>query len=74
MLTTAQAPAYKQLLTTLMMIGCQEEQVALMDGIIRSMTEDLEKIREDAQSVHRCLTEHKHSAGINTHRHTQSYS
>ncbi|XP_039992224.1 kinesin-like protein KIF20A [Xiphias gladius] len=42
----------------------KEEQVALMEGIISSVTEDLEKIREDAQSVHRCLTEHTHSAEL----------
>ncbi|KAL3968227.1 pre-rRNA-processing protein IPI3 [Sarotherodon galilaeus] len=38
----------------------KEEQVALLEGIISSMSQDLEKIREDAQSVHRCLTEHTH--------------
>ncbi|KAI3365136.1 hypothetical protein L3Q82_010104 [Scortum barcoo] len=39
----------------------KEEQVALMEGLIGSLTEDLEKIKEDAQSVHRCLTEHTHT-------------
>ncbi|XP_030610287.1 kinesin-like protein KIF20A isoform X2 [Archocentrus centrarchus] len=42
----------------------KEEQVALLEGIISSMSEDLEKIREDAQSVHRCLTEHTHTAEL----------
>ncbi|XP_023262141.1 kinesin-like protein KIF20B [Seriola lalandi dorsalis] len=42
----------------------KEEQVTLLEGIIGSMTEDLEKIREDAQSVHRCLTEHTHTAEL----------
>ncbi|XP_040922509.1 kinesin-like protein KIF20A isoform X3 [Toxotes jaculatrix] len=42
----------------------KEEQVALLEGIISSMTEDLEKIREDAQSVHRCLTEQAHTAEL----------
>lgn len=40
-----------------------------MEGIISSLTEDLEKIREDAQTVHRCLTEHTHPAGTHTHTH-----
>ncbi|TKS89300.1 Kinesin-like protein KIF20B [Collichthys lucidus] len=35
-----------------------EEQAALLEGIIGSLTEDLQKIREDAQSVHHCLAEH----------------
>eukprot|EP00066_Takifugu_rubripes_P024303 XP_011613569.1 PREDICTED: kinesin-like protein KIF20A isoform X1 [Takifugu rubripes] len=35
----------------------KEEQTALME-IISSLTEDLEKIKEDARSVHSCLTEH----------------
>ncbi|XP_062234457.1 kinesin-like protein KIF20B [Platichthys flesus] len=34
----------------------QEEQVAVLEGIISSMSEDLEKIREDAQSVQHCLS------------------
>ncbi|XP_058476881.1 kinesin-like protein KIF20B isoform X2 [Solea solea] len=34
------------------------KEVALLEGIISSMTGDLEKIREDAQSVHSCLTGH----------------
>ncbi|XP_071318051.1 kinesin-like protein KIF20A isoform X2 [Trachinotus anak] len=42
----------------------KEEQAALLEGIIGSMTEDLEKIREDAQSVHHCLTEHTHTAEL----------
>lgn len=37
--------------------------MVLLEGIISSMSQDLEKIREDAQSVHRCLTEHTHSTG-----------
>ncbi|XP_055360201.1 kinesin-like protein KIF20A isoform X2 [Betta splendens] len=36
--------------------GNKEEQAALLDEVISSMTDDLEKIRQDAQSVHRCLT------------------
>ncbi|XP_029383575.1 kinesin-like protein KIF20A [Echeneis naucrates] len=40
------------------------KQVALLEGIIGSMTEDLEKIREDAQSVHRCLTQQTHNAEL----------
>ncbi|TMS01444.1 Kinesin-like protein KIF20B [Larimichthys crocea] len=36
----------------------KEEQAALLEGIIGSLTEDLQKIREDAQSVHHCLAEH----------------
>lgn len=35
----------------------------MLEGLISSVSDDLEKIREDAQSVHRCLTLHKHSAG-----------
>ncbi|XP_031168056.1 kinesin-like protein KIF20A [Sander lucioperca] len=35
-----------------------------LEGIISSMTEDLEKIREDAQTVHRCLAEHTHTAEL----------
>lgn len=34
----------------------KEEQTALME-IISSLTEDLEKIKEDAQNVHSCLSE-----------------
>ncbi|XP_068585465.1 kinesin-like protein KIF20B isoform X2 [Cebidichthys violaceus] len=34
-----------------------KEEADLLE-IFSSVTEDLEKIREDAQSVHRCLTEH----------------
>ncbi|XP_014185132.1 kinesin-like protein KIF20B isoform X2 [Haplochromis burtoni] len=42
----------------------KEEQVVLLEGIISSMSQDLEKIREDAQSVHRCLTEHTHTTEL----------
>nr|XP_046232599.1 kinesin-like protein KIF20A isoform X2 [Scatophagus argus] len=42
----------------------KEQQAVLLEGIINSLTEDLEKIREDAQSVHHCLTEHTHSAEL----------
>ncbi|XP_044034097.1 kinesin-like protein KIF20B isoform X3 [Siniperca chuatsi] len=42
----------------------KEERVALLEGVISSLTGDLEKIREDAQSVHRCLTEHTHTAEL----------
>ncbi|XP_026170456.1 kinesin-like protein KIF20A [Mastacembelus armatus] len=41
--------------------GNSKEEAVLLDDIISSMTEDLEKIREDAQNVHRCLTEHAHT-------------
>lgn len=51
-----------------MLIGRQEEQVAQLEGIISSMSEDLEKIREDAQTVHRCLTEHTHTAELDALR------
>lgn len=34
-----------------------------MMEIISSLTTDLEKIKEDAQSVHSCLTEHVHTTG-----------
>lgn len=34
-----------------------------MMEIISSLTEDLEKIKEDAQSVHSCLTEHPLTTG-----------
>ncbi|XP_051275749.1 kinesin-like protein KIF20B isoform X2 [Dicentrarchus labrax] len=33
----------------------KEEQAAVLEGIIGSLTEDLQRIREDAQSVHHCL-------------------
>ncbi|XP_047465927.1 kinesin-like protein KIF20A isoform X2 [Mugil cephalus] len=42
----------------------QEEQAALLEGIISSVTEDLQKIRQDAQSVHHCLTEQAHTAEL----------
>ncbi|KAM6898364.1 kinesin-like protein KIF20B, partial [Lycodopsis pacificus] len=41
----------------------QQEEADLLE-IFSSVTEDLEKIREDAQSVHRCLTEHTHTAEL----------
>uniref|UniRef100_A0A8D3BXG8 Kinesin-like protein n=1 Tax=Scophthalmus maximus TaxID=52904 RepID=A0A8D3BXG8_SCOMX len=44
---------------TMIVVVCDEN-----DGIISSMTEDLEKIREDAQSVHHCLTLHTHTAEL----------
>lgn len=34
-----------------------------MMEIISSLTEDLEKIKQDAQSVHSCLTEHPLTTG-----------
>lgn len=40
----------------------KEEQTALME-LIRSLTKDLERIKEDAQSVHSCLTEDTHGTG-----------
>ncbi|KAG7217810.1 hypothetical protein INR49_020890 [Caranx melampygus] len=42
----------------------KEEQVTLLEGIIGSMTEDLEKIREDAQSVQSCLSLHTQTAEL----------
>ncbi|XP_054622933.1 kinesin-like protein KIF20B isoform X2 [Dunckerocampus dactyliophorus] len=42
----------------------KEEQAALLEGIISSVSEDLEKIRADAQSVHQCLSEHTHVAEL----------
>ncbi|XP_041818845.1 kinesin-like protein KIF20A isoform X2 [Chelmon rostratus] len=42
----------------------KEEQAAVLEGIISSLTVDLEKIREDAQSVHHCLTEQTHTAEL----------
>lgn len=54
----------------MIVIDRQEEQAALLEGIVSSLTEDLEKIREDAQSVQHCLTEHAHSAGTQVHAHT----
>ncbi|KAM9837489.1 kinesin-like protein KIF20B [Aulostomus maculatus] len=44
------------------------EQAALLEGLISSMSQDLEKIREDAQNVHHCLTEHTHAAELETLR------
>ncbi|XP_028264530.1 kinesin-like protein KIF20B isoform X2 [Parambassis ranga] len=51
-----------------------KDQAALLEGIISSMTEDLEKIREDAQSVHHCLTEETEMEALrseNKHTHDQ---
>ncbi|XP_034535111.1 kinesin-like protein KIF20A [Notolabrus celidotus] len=42
----------------------KQEQTALLEGIISSMTEDLEKIKEDAQSAHRCLTDQSQAAEL----------
>ncbi|KAM6897547.1 kinesin-like protein KIF20B [Xenentodon cancila] len=42
----------------------KEQQVDMFEGIISSMSEDLQKIREDAQSVHTCLSEHTHTAEV----------
>ncbi|KAF3703990.1 Kinesin-like protein KIF20B [Channa argus] len=42
----------------------REEQAAQLAEIISSMTEDLEKIKADAQSVHHCLTDHTHNAEL----------
>nr|XP_057925228.1 kinesin-like protein KIF20B [Doryrhamphus excisus] len=42
----------------------KEEQAALLEGIISSVSEDLEKIRADAVSMHRCLSEHTHVAEL----------
>ncbi|XP_070846015.1 kinesin-like protein KIF20A [Chaetodon trifascialis] len=46
----------------------KEQQAAMLEGIIGSLTEDLEKIREDAQSVHQCLTEQTHTAELESLR------
>ncbi|XP_060951485.1 kinesin-like protein KIF20B [Limanda limanda] len=42
----------------------KEEQVAVLEGIISSMSEDLEKIKEDAQSVQHCLNRRTHTAEL----------
>ncbi|CAB1451550.1 unnamed protein product [Pleuronectes platessa] len=42
----------------------QEEQVAVLEGIISSMSEDLEKIKEDAQSVQHCLSRRTHTGEL----------
>ncbi|XP_059180022.1 kinesin-like protein KIF20B [Centropristis striata] len=42
----------------------KEEPSDLLGGIISSVTEDLEKIRQDAQSVHHCLTQQNHTAEL----------
>ncbi|XP_049418949.1 kinesin-like protein KIF20B [Epinephelus fuscoguttatus] len=47
-------------LSTVYTNNSKEEQ---LEGLISSVTEDLEKIKEDAQSVHRCLTEQAQTAG-----------
>ncbi|XP_074519215.1 uncharacterized protein LOC141785039 isoform X2 [Halichoeres trimaculatus] len=41
-----------------------KEQTAHLEEIFSSLTEDLEKIKEDAQSAQRCLTEHTHAAEL----------
>ncbi|XP_026206490.1 kinesin-like protein KIF20A [Anabas testudineus] len=46
----------------------KEEQAALLAEIIGSMTEDLEKIKEDAQSVHQCLSTHTVTAELESLR------
>ncbi|KAM9336984.1 kinesin-like protein KIF20B [Symphorus nematophorus] len=48
-------------LSALNAANSKEEQ---LEGIIRSMTEDLQRIREDAQTVHHCLTEDTHAAEL----------
>ncbi|XP_034425712.1 kinesin-like protein KIF20A isoform X1 [Hippoglossus hippoglossus] len=42
----------------------KEEQVAVLEGIISSMGEDLEKIKEDAQSVQHCLNRQTHTGEL----------
>ncbi|KAM3860041.1 uncharacterized protein kif20bb [Diretmus argenteus] len=42
----------------------EEDKASLLEGIIASMTQDLEKIREDAHTVQHCLTEHTHTAEL----------
>ncbi|XP_043958646.1 kinesin-like protein KIF20A isoform X3 [Gambusia affinis] len=49
-------------LTTSSNDGCME--AANLGGIISSMTEDLQKIRADAQSVQHCLSEQTHTAEL----------
>lgn len=53
--------------------GPQEEQAAALEGIISSLTEELQKIREDAHSVQSCLTESVPAAGAHTHAHTHTH-
>lgn len=48
----------------------QEDQATALEGIISSLTEELEKIREDAHSVQSCLTEYAPAAGTHTLTHT----
>ncbi|XP_047232878.1 kinesin-like protein KIF20A isoform X2 [Girardinichthys multiradiatus] len=40
------------------------KEAAPLEGIISFITEDLRKIRNDAQSIHHCLTEQAHTAEI----------
>lgn len=40
--------------------------MALME-IISSLTDDLRKIKEDAESAHNCLTEHTRTTGMFSH-------
>ncbi|XP_069543838.1 kinesin-like protein KIF20B [Brachyistius frenatus] len=42
----------------------KEEQVVQLEGIIRSITEDVKKIKQDGQSVHHFLSEHTHTAEL----------
>ncbi|KAM8889225.1 kinesin-like protein KIF20B [Synchiropus picturatus] len=42
----------------------QGEQAELWEGFIHSMSRDLEKIREDAESVHQCLTQQTQAAEL----------
>ncbi|XP_072228973.1 uncharacterized protein [Leuresthes tenuis] len=45
-------------------VSSKEEEAAMLEGIISSMSEDLTKIREDAQSVQHCLSAHAHAAEL----------
>lgn len=42
------------------------QDTAVLERLISSMTEDLGKIREDAESVHHCLMDDTHTSGTHT--------
>ncbi|XP_075891258.1 kinesin-like protein KIF20B isoform X2 [Nelusetta ayraudi] len=46
----------------------KEDQATALEGIISSLTEELEKIREDAHSVQSCLTEYAPAAELDALR------
>ncbi|XP_041829638.1 kinesin-like protein KIF20A isoform X2 [Melanotaenia boesemani] len=53
-----------EILQRLLSKNRKEEQDAMLDGIISSMSADLMKIREDAESVHDCLSADVHAAEL----------